>query len=305
MSWSKKYTLKCPKVLPAALMLLFIPLVFEPAFAKRSDLNTKIDSLNRRLLTASADTEKVKSLTLLSYYYDSEGDFGEAIRKAQDGIDLLNSIAGLPHDSKRYLFLYSHALSMISDAYRNQGNYPRSLEYIFECLKIDERLGNKQFIADDITSIAMVYRIQANYSQALEYHRKALKLFEEINDKKGIAGSHNNLGLIYRNQGKFAQALGEYFISLRIKQEIGHKSGIATTLNNIANVYALQADAVNSEQEKSDCYDKALEKHYASLEIRKTLGEKQGIAMSYLNIGEILWKKSKLSITARKQELLK
>jgi tetratricopeptide (TPR) repeat protein len=78
--------------------------------------------------------------------------------------------------------------------YKDQGDYPKALDYYQRILKIMEEKGAKWRIATSINNIGVIYDAQGDYPKALDYYQRSLKIMEEIGDKKGIAMSLNNMG---------------------------------------------------------------------------------------------------------------
>ena len=72
--------------------------------------------------------------------------------------------------------------------------------------------------------------------------------------------------------------------SLQIRQRIGHKEGISASIFNMALVY-----------EDLGQYDKALENHFKALAIDKTIANKQGLSISYNQIGQVYTKSKNFS----------
>ncbi|MBW8060807.1 MAG: tetratricopeptide repeat protein, partial [Solirubrobacterales bacterium] len=130
----------------------------------------------------------------------------------------------------------------------------------------------------------------------MEYYLQSLEIRKEINvehpeesgNKQGIAISLNNIGRIYYNQGNPDKSLEYYLQSLEIRKEINDKQGIASSLNNIGVIYYNQGNPDKVYPvERDSLFNKALEYYLQSLEIRKEINDKQGIAMSLNNIGSI------------------
>ena len=74
---------------------------------------------------------------------------------------------------------------------------------------------------------------------------------------------------------------------MKISEELDDIEGIANCYGNIAIIYSKQASSITSKNISADKYNKAQEYFNKSLKIFEKLGNKKGIANSYLNIGEI------------------
>ncbi len=183
--------------------------------------------------------------------------------------------------------------------YEYIGDYPEALTNHLAALKINEELGDKSGIANCYNNIGSIYEIQKNYDKALENHRKALKLREELGDKRGIADSYTSIGKCFQEEGDYAEALKNQLASLKIDEEIGNKPGIAIGYNNIGLIYVAQGDSSISRGNKkyalNDRYPLAVENYLASLKIREEIGDKAGVASSYMNLGAVSLKLKRYS----------
>lgn len=172
--------------------------------------------------------------------------------------------------------------------YFNQGNYPEALKNYFASLKMVESIDDKRGIAAALNNIGLVYTNQSNYSEALKKYSASLKIRQAIGNKRGIASSYSNIGLVYEYQGDYAKALENYTASLKIREELEDKEGIASCLTNIGNIYSLEANRLEGNVTKREqLFIKALENYSVSLKIKEEIGDKAGIASSYLNIGHV------------------
>jgi tetratricopeptide (TPR) repeat protein len=255
----------------------------------------------------------------LAYYY--KDDYSLSLQfyfKALDVWDKLLSINNsdkMIGKGKRSLISYKRAstLGNIGIVYRNQGDYPKALDFYFKALKIVEDLGNKNGIANHLGNIGLVYWNQGDFKKALSYYFKALKLDEEINDKKGIAVNLGNIGIVYVEQKNYPEALDYYLKALKIDEELGNRNGIARHLGNIGLVYKDQAYAMDLKQPNSgkvsdSLFIKALDYYLKALKMDEELENKKEIAGITDNMGELyieMGSKSSLSPLKKAESYLK
>ena len=107
-------------------------------------------------------------------------------------------------------------------------------------IKTREEIGDKIEITNSLGNIGFHYKEQGNYPKALEYYKRDLKIQEEIGYKKGTGNSLNNIGEIFYEQGNYPKALDYLLRGLKIQEEIGDKHGIAESLANIGHNYNAQ-----------------------------------------------------------------
>lgn len=200
----------------------------------------------------------------------------------------------------------------IGSIYYMQGNYDKALEKHLASLKITQELllitqspdkyrKLRGSIAASYSNIGTIYTEQGNfqsnkiiqqeqYNNALENYFAALKILIETGNKHNIAVLYNNIGLIYDGQGNYAKALEKHLAALQIREEIGDKHGIADSYNNIGKIYHEQADRKQGPDNtayREQLYQRSLKNYFPSLKMYEEIGNKQGIAFSCNNIGNI------------------
>ncbi|OFX46498.1 MAG: hypothetical protein A2046_15510 [Bacteroidetes bacterium GWA2_30_7] len=195
--------------------------------------------------------------------------------------------------------------------YNDQGDIPNAVENLHKSLKIKEEIGDKKGMACSFNNIGAIYKNQGDIPKAIEYYNKSLEIQEEISDKKGMAESFNNIGAIYNYQVSVAKsrqdfagsdslitkAMEYYRKSLKIREEIGDKKGVANSFNNIGTIYDQQASIAKSRQDligSDSLIIMVIEYYRKSLKIREEIGDKQGMAVSFNNIGAIYLQKNEL-----------
>ncbi|MBL4578034.1 MAG: tetratricopeptide repeat protein [Flavobacteriales bacterium] len=230
--------------------------------------------------------------------------------------DLLAATAApLSSLKKKYLLSLADALNNIGYIYNSQGNIQKALDYLHKSLRIEEELGNKKGVAVALNNLGYMYMNQGDIQKALELHHKSLKISEEIGSKRGIASSLDNIGYIYNKQGDpsctaskeecrkrgIESALNYYQKSLKIYEEIigdtsdqtlavSAKQGLAGSLNNIGVIYLNHGDP-SCTASKEECLragvERALSYYHKSLKIWEEIGDREGVAYSLKNIGDI------------------
>ncbi len=164
------------------------------------------------------------------------------------------------------------------------GEWDKALEYYEKDLKIFEKLGDVQGMAQTYGNLGLVYDSKGEWDKALEYYEKSLKIKEKLGDVQGMAQTYNNLGLVYHRKGEWDKALEYYEKSLKISEKLGDVQGMASTYGNLGLVYHRKGE-----------WDKALEYYEKSLKISEKLGDVQGMAVTKHNIANILSNKKKFN----------
>jgi tetratricopeptide (TPR) repeat protein len=267
---------------------------------------TLIDSLQKKLLSAAEDTNKVKLLDLISFTYSNikpdEGiKYGNKARELarklgwNRGIALAYADLGVNYaaksDHSNAIDHYQQALKLyeelndqngaasvmanISLVYMSQSNYPKALEYAFKALGGKEEHLNKRTAAIIRENIGTIYLEQKKYSETMQYYTKALKAYEELGDKKSVARNLGNTGIVQDALGNYEKALESHFLALKVNQELKDENSIQINLANVGYVYCHLKN-----------FNKALEYQEEALKISEKLGLKGSIAVNTGNIGE-------------------
>ncbi|MFC4209990.1 tetratricopeptide repeat protein [Pedobacter lithocola] len=215
-----------------ALLNLFL-FVSVTSFAQKQVL----DSLYKDLASQKTDSGRVSVLYDLSYsYHKSKPD--SALILAQQAYKLAKKI--------KFLKGESWALNGLANAFHSLHNYPRAIEYFIEELKIHEKRGMPENMANTYISMALVYSSEEEYGKALSYAFKA----EEIAKKNSFADlilySKLNIGDIYEKSNQLSSAMiythGAYELSLLQKNDLI----TGTSLNNLGNIYLKRKDYLNA-----------------------------------------------------------
>ncbi|HEY5463046.1 MAG TPA: ATP-binding protein [Hanamia sp.] len=295
-----------------------------------------IDSLKKALLTEKEDTNKVKTLDYISYYYWNAGDYENAIQNAKAVLALATKInykigiadgylfIGLAYNVKKDRFNESEYFNKALALYKETGDKQQVINCyasmreaylldddvakVFECVyasqKIREQTGDKKTIADGFISIASTFYNTGsnNLEEELKNELSALKLYKELNDKNGIGTVSFMIGGVYSGQGKYTEALDKYAEALQILKD-------SRQLNEIANIYMLigyayekQGDSAYSSNNKllaKDKYLKAESNQLISLRKWQAVPYRPSVAICYSDLGYINIKLQNLKIAKK------
>jgi serine phosphatase RsbU (regulator of sigma subunit)/Tfp pilus assembly protein PilF len=256
--------------------LLAVMLQGLAAFAQQG----KTDSLARVLKSAADDSSKVNLLTTLADETWQQGDYEKAMHFAEEAKLLADKVG----------FEKGKATAFINSAlvYWKQGDYPKALEHAFTALRLNEAIGFKKGTARAHNCIGLIYYNQKNYTGALEEYTKALELRETIGDRKGVAGSLNNIGEVYKERKEYDKALLYFRRALPVNKETANRNWESININNIGTVYYSKGEVASpAGPDRNHFFTEALNYFYEALQIRKAIGDKQGIALSYISIGQV------------------
>ncbi|MEO6915482.1 MAG: tetratricopeptide repeat protein [Chitinophagaceae bacterium] len=203
------------------------------------------DSLKQLILSEKSDLVKVELMKQLCFYYeDSKPD--SALIIAQHAYFLAIN-AGYKKGE-------SGALRQMSSAYKNLGNFSKSLESALTQLTLEESFGTPATLTVAYLSMASLYDDSKDFDKALIYAKKAEVLIAE--NKLGVYAPYGmlNLGDIYEKKNLLDSAILYTRQCLNISTQAGNALLTGTALNNLGNIYT-----------KMGNYPEALKNYYASV----------------------------------------
>lgn len=221
------FFLKCIKFI----FLSGITLFFNPIESYTQNSNSKLDSLEQRLVKAK-DTTRYSILTQLHYGYRPE------FQKALDYAMLAYHQAEALGDSLKIV----ESGRMVAYSLDDLGRNDEVIEILNKILRIARRNVDrypaiKPQIKFILNNAGISYMYKGNYDSALSYHFKSLMLREEEGDKRSVGNSHNNIGLVYFKLRNFNRALDHYLQALSIKDELKDSEDLERILTNIGLCY--------------------------------------------------------------------
>ncbi|GAB4197839.1 MAG: hypothetical protein OHK0057_11420 [Thermoflexibacter sp.] len=150
------------------------------------------------------------------------------------------------------------------------GNYPKSIEYTLQALKIDEELGNQAGISRDLNNLGVVYSAKGEIDKALKYYEQSFQIDQFIHDNSKLSITLNNIGVIYYQKRQLSKALDYFWKGLIEAEKQNNKHRIGISLNNIGDVYYDIGQ-----------YTKANLFQYQALKVEQEIQDYEGIAYSY------------------------
>jgi serine phosphatase RsbU (regulator of sigma subunit) len=291
--------------------------------------NNSIESLTIALSEAKHDTTRVKLLNSLAREYrKTNPDTAFVLAKKatemaqksgqKNQLAIANNTLGLIYANKGgYLNAIEHysksikiyeetkdilglasVYNNIGNVYKEKGDLDKSLSYYLKCLKIEEDMNDRSGMASSYNNIGIIYSDKKEHTKAMDYYQRSLKIREESGNKRGISHVYNSIGSVHHVSGEHDKALDFYFKSLKLREELNDKRGIASSTNNIGAVFVEKGELAENSNNKSlaaENYQQAIDYYFQSLKIREEMGDKNGIALSYNNIGNLLLKQGKLT----------
>lgn len=164
----------------------------------------------------------------------------------------------------------------------------KTLQPAHHTIKINEGINNQKGAARALNAIGLIYFSQKNYNGALKKYEQSLAIREQISDEQGVAGSLNNIGEVYKTQGNSSKAFEYFEAALKVNRKTGNRNWESINLNNMAQVYQYEAGKLAvTDHWREQNYNEAILKYTQALNIRKAIGDRQGMAWSGIGLGEM------------------
>ncbi len=245
------------KIFYKSLIFLNVLAVSFSSQAQRGKLRgqARIDSLLQSLNKETIDTQRVKTLSQLSFGYSSI-DPEKGIKFGNEAVALaqkLNWEKGLAaaYYYRGANFIYTSRL-------------PEGLEDYLSALPYFERTGDSVKMAGAYSNVGGIYSYQEKDDKALEYFLKALRINRTISPGSNFeAANLANIGIIYYNRNDNKTALKYNLEAVDLCEKYHHDDMLP---NGYAGVAAIYSDL----RENTNAYhyaEKALEKARAGSDV--------------------------------------
>ncbi len=223
--------------------------------------------------------------TALAYYDQALGletRWGWLQRK----VELLHILGQRPQEEAT-LFALSAELTapasvvaeLWADFHEGISNFPAARAELQKALSVYEKTGNRMGQAKVLSRIGEVALREGDTAEAESHYRSALALRSDLQGISDVSGARAEamlgLGVVMRQRGEYdgaAEMLGD---ALTLFEEQENLPAVATALTRLGGVAFLQRD-----------FPAALEAWEKALNIRRTIGDREGEGISLLNIAQ-------------------
>lgn len=128
-------------------------------------------------------------------------------------------------------------------------------------------------------SLGNIYFKKGNYDKALEYYNLSLEQAKKIEDKSLSYNIQNNLASVYNKVKNYEKALEYYLPLAKYYEESNDSLRLAIILTNIGSSYIMLEDPA--------AFSRGVGFLMKSVQIRRMLGDKKGLAASYNNLAYV------------------
>ncbi len=222
-------------------------------------------------LSEKRKTTGFQALTLksLGVSYLFEGKLDQAAEYFEKSLDLYtenNDLQGM-----------ANCLNNIGQVDLHRGNYDSAAVCFSRNYEIVKALDNQQDMASALIQLGNVDYYRGYFNQSLDHYYQAMHIYSGIGDQSGKADAYYSLGVIYDEMKQFEKALEYYEKAEKTYLETGNARDLSHVLNNMAKIYNFE---YNDYSTAHRLYDQ-------SLQLKKQLNDKIGMALLYNNLGTL------------------
>lgn len=160
-----------------------------------------------------------------------------------------------------------------------KGNHHQGLEFLYECLRIQQDIGDLSGQSKTLKAIGYIYEIFQEFDKALETYQRCQKISHLNNDKNGESNACNPMSGLYLKRNDYKNALKAINISISLKQQTGDKRGLAFAWYGKAKIHI----SLNETEEAKILLKK-------SLSIHQKVSDHLGMGMALVKLGLLLKK---------------
>ena len=283
-------------------------LLFTFSFTLTHAQEHTVDSLRNALKTEKDDTNKILTLSALSWDLTNMGGNHEADSLAHLALTLSEKF-----DYQKGIYKAYNSLGGVCWAL---ADYPGAMAYFNKSLDAAKKLNSPLSVANCLSHIGSIFNLEGNLPEALKYDLQSLSIYEAENNDDGKSKMYNNIGNVYTDQANQAEAIRYYKMSREIALKRKDDYGIIGTCMNLGIGYYLQKkydsalvmfdQCLPVAQKINDAYDigeiyanlgivyeetgnhtEAMNNMFKSLTANRVVGNKRGMCNAYSSIGEL------------------
>ena len=245
------------------------------------------DSLLMIYRTTSSDTLKMEVSRMLGFYYHEKNTDSALFFQTQQ-LELAQKL--------RFRLWEADAFELCGFIYRNMDQYPVSLQYFQEAMRIVEdpkseknswkpevlsiagtpfaaRLTILAFIHIDIGGL---YNKTGNAKKELENFKESVRLAKDLNDNILLSLGYGSIGSVFSDKNMLDSALYYFQLEQKYTEESGYYKYYGSTFNNIGMLYFKQGD-----------YKNAKTYYYKAINSSQKIGNTRTLGSVYIDLAEL------------------
>ncbi len=142
------------------------------------------------------------------------------------------------------------------------------------CLQAATYSGNDRLVIQACRMLAYSLTANEQYEESLPYHKRAIQNLEATGDRGQAARARLGYIVALTHAGKYRDALAVAAEAEAWFRENNDEVGFARLCNNVANLY-----------DRLDAHERAYPYHLMHSEVVQKIGDQEGVAKSYHNLG--------------------
>lgn len=217
-----------------------------------------------RYLTVNDTQGFATALNQLAYVAYLQGRFGDAKKRAEEALSLLEAAA-----AERAVSFF--VLGRVAQEDRELAS---AEEFQRTALQIWREAGNIQRTAWSLFNLGDTLRVAGRYDEAAGYIYEAIVLLGELHDPVNQAVARMNLGIVASLQGKSDEAMALYHLAENIFRQVYDTLHLAMVYNNMAYEARVLAQWQLAEQHSQ-----------ASIRLWETLGANHSLVSPLIELG--------------------
>jgi tetratricopeptide (TPR) repeat protein len=192
--------------------------------------------LGRALAAAgpAATAVRARALRAAAALARNSGDLTEARQLGEQGLATFRSLNDRPGTIA--------ALNNLLITAQAQEDYPASLEFGYEALRLAEEASDARMVAAASNNTAGTLRCLGRLDEAEELFARGLAGFRALQDRRGEAAALTNLATTDRRRGRYAPARASMCEALLIYTELGIAEGQLDAVEGLAQLDVLDGD---------------------------------------------------------------
>jgi len=220
--------------------------VFLLAFMFSHSQNREVDSLKLLLSKKMHDTTRLSLLSTFLQHSDQNSyqEYSKIMLDlAQKNVNASKSDTFLLRTYQNYL---AEAFYFKGEDLYLRTDIPNAIIFYEKSIAMSVKAGNKLLTATSKMELAQALTMKEDYKKSIEVLYEALKIMQQLNDHKTIGDIYKSIARIYRRQNNYDKAIEFYKKSSEVYKKADYNRGSIDVLYKLSNTYSEINDSTNA-----------------------------------------------------------
>lgn len=219
------------------------------------------------------------ALNTVAYTYMVLGELDKAQVYSEKSLNMVKAdTLNYEKNDGRINHLLGKIYNTLGSIYDYKGEHSDALAYFFKAERLYHKINLTKGLATTNNNIGISYLYMGDLEKAESYFLKSFDNYIAINDSSQAYQIKMNLGVAISGLGRIDEALSIYWEVYHAMKKIGNLRDVGHSITNIGDVYRAKGEL-----------DSAKICVQEGIEIDKQLADKEGLALNYRVMGEILY----------------